>query len=321
MYRSIQLFLLAIIFGLVLPGILLAGAFPAKQQPFVETEPFSTTMPTDAAVYLPILSGGKDPVLMDLESYITCVLLMEIPSDFHEEAMKAQAVAARTYALRRFETGFKHQNAALCTDPSCCQAYRSAEQFLADGGTQEALQKIRSAVAETAGEVLYYEGDLIEATYFSSSGGMTEAAVAVWGEDIPYLQARESPGEESATHHTDTVNFTWEEAADLLGVPVTGLVHSGFTDIHYTAGGGVDTLHVCGKTFTGKELRSLMGLRSTAFSIYPSEEGISIVTRGFGHRVGMSQYGANAMAAEGKNYKEILSHYYVGTELLVYDAS
>jgi stage II sporulation protein D len=168
------------------------------------------------------------------------------------------------------------------------------------------------AVSATSGYVLTYEGKPIEATYFSCSGGSTEDAVAVWGADFPYLRAVESPGEEAAAHHRDMLAFSRWELEKKLGVTLTG---QWLGKITYTACGGVDAICIGGKTFTGKEIRTLLNLRSTAFSIKTEGEEIVIITKGYGHRVGMSQYGADAMARGGSSFAEILAYYYPGTSL------
>ena len=139
--------------------------------------------------------------------------------------------------------------------------------------------------------------------------------MAVWGTDVPYLRSVESPGEENAAHYTDTVYFTKEEFVDRLGLPLTGSPETWFGQIHYTSGGGVDTVTIGGVVCTGTILRSKLGLYSTVFTLKPDEKGVTITTRGFGHRVGMSQYGAEAMAVSGSSYAEILAHYYRGTTL------
>ena len=134
--------------------------------------------------------------------------------------------------------------------------------------------------------------------------------MAVWGTDYPYLRATDSPGEEGAAHYTDTVTFTVAEFAEKLGIAQVTLGNA-----TYTAGGGVNTISIGGKEFKGTQVRTLLGLRSTAFTIELSGERVTVTTKGFGHRVGMSQYGADAMALEGKSYREILAHYYQGTAL------
>ena len=221
---------------------------------------------------------------------------------------------ARTYTRKRME-GSKHGEAAVCMDPGCCQGWQSGEDYLEAGGRERSLNKVRSAVADTDGLVLRWEGKLIDATYFSCSGGTTEDAVAVWGRDVPYLQSVESPGEEEAPRFTDSVSFSLAEFAGKLGLSSDGPPDGWFGTVTHTDGGGVETMVIRGKTFTGTQLRSLLGLRSTAFEIAVSEKSITVTTRGFGHRVGMSQYGAQAMAQSGSTYGEILAHYYTGAEL------
>jgi len=255
---------------------------------------------------------------MNMDTYIVGVVLGEMPTDFETEALKAQAVVARTYAWKQSTMGNKHASGVVCTDAACCQAYRHPADYLAAGGTQSGLNKVMSAVAETAGQVLTYHGVLIEATYFSCSGGRTEDALAVWGTDVPYLQAVDSPGEENATHYTDLVKFTSSEFARLLGIQPKGSPSLWLGDITYTDGGGVDTIKIGGSVFKGTVVRQKLGLRSTAFTVMAVGDTFLIATKGFGHRVGMSQYGADAMAVKGSSFQEILAHYYPGTKLETY---
>lgn len=248
---------------------------------------------------------------MELDAYLTGVLLGEVPGDFEPEALKAQAVVARTYTLK----AKKHGAASVCTDPSCCQAYCTEEAYLTSGHREEELEKIRLAVLDSEDLVLTYEGALIDATYFSCSGGRTEDALAVWGTDVPYLQAVDSPGEENAAHYIDTVSFTVPELESLLGADLPANTEDWIGNVEYTDGGGVDTIQIGGETYDGITLRRLLGLRSTAFVITVVGDTVTITTKGFGHRVGMSQYGADAMAASGSTFREILAHYYPGTTL------
>ena len=191
----------------------------------------------------------------------------------------------------------------------------SADAYLANGGTQHGIDRIGEAVRATAGQVLTYQDELIEATYFSCSGGMTEDAVAVWGTDYPYLQAVESPGEENAVHFEDTVLLTAEEFRHLLGQDLPEDPNTWIGDVSHTAGGGVDTIQIGNCIYSGKTLRAMLNLKSTAFTIDILGDTIQIATRGYGHRVGMSQYGADAMARQGNTYEEILQHYYPGVQL------
>lgn len=260
---------------------------------------------------------GNCTVSMALQDYLTGVLLAEMPASFAHEAKKAQAVVARTYALRTAALGDKHPG-AVCCDSTCCQGYLSPEDFLSGGGTQESLDAARLAVTQTSGIVLTYGGALIEATYFSCSGGYTEDAVAVWGTDVPYLQSVESPGEEAAAHYSDTVTMTSKEFTRNLGKQLSGIPQSWFGAVIYTEGGGVASMMIGNERYTGTQLRSLLGLRSTVFQVQVSGDIITITTKGYGHRVGMSQYGANAMALDGCGYGQILKHYYRGTTTSVW---
>lgn len=268
----------------------------------------------DETQHIMVLTDSGNIRQMGMGEYLVGVVLAEMPVDFDEEALKAQAVVARTYTCKRREHS-KHDAAAVCTDSSCCQGYRDPEDYGDTEQQRQKVEKVRRAVEQTDGEVLIYGGELIDATYFSCSGGSTEDAVAVWGQDVPYLQAVDSPGEEDAPRYTETLRYTPENFRLLTGVAGTGDVGSWFGGVRYTNGGGVDTIEICGQTYSGTELRGMLGLRSTMFQIRVSDGMIVIETKGFGHRVGMSQYGAQAMALEGTDYAGILSHYYTGTVL------
>jgi len=256
-------------------------------------------------------------VSVELEEYLVGAVLGEMPASFEQEALKAQAVAARTYAWKACLTRGRHPDGSVCGDYACYQAYISPEEYLEKGGLQRSIDKIRAAVSATAGEVLTYEGELIEATYFSCSGGRTEDAIAVWGSDFPYLRSVESPGEEDAAWFTDEMVFSRAELENALGVSLKDGSDDWFAEITYTAGGGVQTIRIGDLLFPGTKLRSLLGLRSTAFSVRTEGDTAVFTTRGYGHRVGMSQYGADAMAEDGADYSQILAHYYSGTDLML----
>lgn len=314
--------------GFAIPALLFSVAFWASGQvppqedgqssPATTQSHTAQTTPPNAAYFpIPVLNEGKIGQ-MDLEEYIVGVLLAEMPASFELDALKAQAVAARTFALKTHTDGNKHDSAAVCTSYACCQAYMSPEAYLARGWSESNVNKVRQAVAETAGEVLVYEGKLIMATYFACSGGSTENAVAVWGKEYPYLQAVQSPGEEETVYYSDQKTFTPEEFQTALGVKLEGTPQTWFGVAYYTSGGGVDTLEIGGVAYRGTTLRSLLELRSTAFTVIATEDAIIFETRGYGHRVGMSQYGADAMAMTGSSYRQILEHYYQGTGIVHY---
>lgn len=306
--------LLSVFMGLILPGLLLNfTVMLLDSQP--QLLPPQETIPETVPLPMRLRNSEGSVSEMDIDTYLIGVVLAEMPASFEEEALKAQAVVARTYTQKAYTTGGKHGDGSVCTLSSCCQAYLPEEDYLAQGGTQEGIEKIKAAVTATSGYVLTYGGELIEATYFSCSGGSTEDAAAVWGTDFPYLQAVSSPGEEDAAHYTDTVTFSSQQFREALDTELTGLPRSWFGTTTYTEGGGVATMMIGGQAYTGTQLRSLLDLRSTAFTVSVSGETITITTQGYGHRVGMSQYGADAMAVTGNSYEEILAYYYQGTQL------
>lgn len=313
---------LALFLGVIVPGSLLCltirldeGENPneATQGAVAQTGQIQPSEAQSQPVLIRVLKEDG-PVSMALEDYLVGVVLGEMPVDFELEAQKAQAVVARTFTLKT-RAGEKHENGAVCTDSTCCQAYMEVADYLNNGGSRDGVERIKAAVKATENLVLTYEGELIEATYFACSGGRTEDAVAVWGTDVPYLRATDSPGEEQATHYTDTVTFSADEFAQALELDLNGDAASWFGSATYTAGGGVNTMTIGGKVFQGTQLRKCLGLRSTAFTITTEGQKITITTKGYGHRVGMSQYGADAMAVQGSNYEQILTHYYQGAVL------
>ena len=323
MKKKAATWLMAFLIAVVFPGVIFNVSqefihidnpdLPATEPPLQDSQHTPTYM---HKINVLLLDGTVKE--MELENYLVGVVLGEMPADFELEALKAQAVVARTYTLKRNTTGQKHPNGAVCTNASCCQAYRPVADYIAANGAEEFVERVSEAVEKTAGQVLLYNGKLIEATYFSCSGGRTEDAVAVWGTEIPYLQAVDSPGEENAKYYTDSLTFAVREFADLLNLNTQIQPACWIGTIRYTDGGGVDTIEIAGKTFKGTTLRQILQLRSTAFTVSVVGDAVQIVSKGFGHRVGMSQYGAEAMAAQGKDYRQILSHYYPGTELKTY---
>lgn len=316
---------LAVFLGLILPWIVLNLILYLRDDPDREETQLQTHQTeypeAHPSVALTMYLRGSDGTVteMDMDTYLTGVILAELPASFETETKKAQSVAARTYTWKAVTSGGKHGDGSVCADSACCQAYIDPEEYILAGGKESAVAAAQEAVAATSGCVLTYQGELIEATYFSCSGGSTEDAVAVWGTDFPYLRATQSPGEEGAAHYSDTMTFSAGEFQTLLGVDIKGSPPSWFGMVTYTAGGGVAFMEIGGKAYQGTELRKLLGLKSTAFTLHVEGESIIATTRGYGHRVGMSQYGADAMAVAGSTYVEILAHYYKGTELTILD--
>lgn len=288
----------------------------AMAQPMQATEKQINTQSVgfDEAFNLPVLfSQGVDS--LSLHEYLVGAITGEMPLSFDLEALKAQAIACRTYALRQYG-GRKHDPAAVCTASSCCECWVSTADTQA-----ELLAKAERAVTETDGMVLAYDGSLIEATFFSCSGGRTESAEDVWGNAIPYLVAVDSPGEEAAPRYTGSIEVSRQEFQDKITQADAAADFSAdagqwVSNMTYTTGGGVRTVNIGGIPLTGKQLRKLFGLNSTNFKIDIQAESVVFQTIGYGHRVGMSQYGAQAMAEAGADCLTILQHYYTGAEVI-----
>ena len=282
------------------------AAAPAEDEPEVRLVALKT-------------EGGV--VTVNEDAYLTAVVLSEMPASFEPEALSAQAVAARTFLARQRLAG-KHTDCDVCADSACCQAWSSEDALAEKYGVElpQYWDKASTAVAETAGEILTYDGAPIEAVYFSCSGGSTEAAVAVWGTDVPYLQAVESPGEQDALRYESEAVFSEDELRAILKKAASDVLLDGPADRWFgepvlTEGGGVASITIGGVEFTGTQLRSLLGLNSTRFTITCGDGEVVFHVRGFGHRVGMSQYGANAMAKLGFDYRAILQYYYRGAKI------
>ena len=278
----------------------------------------------DGAVLVRVALPDGTVSALTMAEYLWRVVAAEMPASFETEALRAQAVTARTYTLYQMGIGQNpnHPDADMCTDISCCQAYIAPEEAAAGWGEQAELwgERIARAVSDTDGQAILYEGKPIDAVFFSSAAGRTLDAVEVWGGSVPYLASVESPeGEEVPNYHTTvtvpaeefrTAFLTRHPDADLSGGPETW-----FQGAVPTSSGGVDTVEVGGVTVKGTELRTLFDLRSANFSVTADGEAVTFSVTGYGHGVGMSQYGANAMAKAGSTWQEILTHYYTGVTI------
>ena len=302
-----------------------APALPGQTEK-EEAEASSTVY--DSAKMLKVLIDGE-LTEMDMETYLQGVVRAEMPASFEEEALKAQAVAARTYTLYKMEGGgsANHPEADACDDINCCKAYKSAEEAAASWGVSSAIYeaKIRQAVAETDGEVVLYEGHPVLAVFHSSSAGATRNVEDVWQQSLPYLRSVASPeGADAVPNYYSKASFTLTEFKEIFiaqypTANLSGTPSNWFSNIHQDVNGAVESLQVGGITVTGGEMRSLLGLRSANFTISFTDDTVEFSVTGYGHGVGMSQYGANVMAQEGKTYKEILTYYYTGTTVGLYE--
>jgi stage II sporulation protein D len=265
---------------------------------------------------------------MDLEEYIVGVVSAEMPAYYAFEALKAQAVASRTYTLYSMAHGGCHTNpdADVCTNSKCCQAFSSHERMQNTWKNDYAnnYNLVAQAVMETAGEVLVYDGKLCDALYHACSGGQTEDSEHVYANALPYLRGVESPYEDPM--RTEDVALKTDALVELIAAkyPESGIsetnVRDGIAIKKAYESGRVETLRLGKTTITGKQARNLFGLRSTMFTVEWTGDGIVFHVKGFGHGVGLSQNGANGMAKHGANYREILLHYYTGVSIASYGA-
>lgn len=272
--------------------------------------------------------NGTETVEMTMAAYLPGVVRGEMPATFEEEALKAQAVAERTYIYYHLQRGGKanHPDADVCMDHTCCNAWTGAEQAAQKWGEQaEAYEaKIQEAVRATDGQVMLYNGQLILAAFHSSSDGVTASCRDVWVQDLPYLASVASPESgESVPNYYSVREFTAAEfqkimraahaQADFSGAPETWI-----TDPVRNGSDRVETITIGGMTVEGTEVRRLYGLRSASFTAEATAETVRFHVTGYGHGVGMSQYGANTLASEGKTWQEILHWYYTDVTIETY---
>lgn len=262
--------------------------------------------PTVEEKKVTIYRSNGSIVTLTINEYLIGVVGAEMPASFNIEALKAQAVLARTYAFRKIERNEK------LTDTVSTQRYKDNNELRSMWGNDfdKYYSKIKNAVEATDGITLKYNGSYIEAVYHSTSNGKTEDAVNVWGNNVSYLKSVDSRWDEEASSYLRTENKDLSSILNILGITTNDVA---FEIISRNESGRVESIKVGNNIFSGIEFRTLLGLRSTDFDVNVINNEIVITTRGYGHGVGMSQYGANGMAKEGYNYGEILNHYYPGT--------
>lgn len=262
---------------------------------------------------------------INLDEYLYGVVSAEMPASFKEEALKSQAVVARTYTIYKIvNNDGKHDDADICDDSTCCQAWISKEDRLdkwKEEEREEYWNKIVNAVNSTGGKIITYEGEPINAFFHSNSGGTTEAPINVWGgSGYPYLQSVSTSGEDAYSQYSSEAEFTKKEFEEKIKE-----LHSDFKIDYnekdcikieeYTEGNRVKNVKIGNLELSGVEVRNIFGLRSANFEITIEDDKIKFEVIGYGHGVGMSQTGADSLAKEGKTYEEIITHFYTGVEI------
>lgn len=269
-------------------------------------------------------SNTGDIEELDLDIYLLGVVSSEMPASFEQEALNAQALVARTYTIYKILNGSKHKNADICDNSGCCQAWISKEERFEKWNEEERENnwaKIEIAINSTKGKIVTYEGKPINAFFHSNSGGITDTATNVWGgTNYPYLQAVETSGEDEYSQYNSELSVTKEEFISKIKE-----YHSDFTIdfnvsnqieiLEYTDGDRIKSIKIGNLNLSGVEVRNIFGLKSAKFQINIEENNIKFSVVGYGHGVGMSQTGADSLAKQGKNYEDIIKHYYTGVEI------
>lgn len=317
-------FIFVLLAVLVLPAAVIGVTGGARGPTAAAPEPAAAEPGPSIKVF--VTASGKVEE-MPLERYLVGVTAAEMPAEFHPEALRAQAVAARTYALRRLKAYggsgcAKHPEADICTDPACCQGWLSDGELRQRWGLfayPRYHEKIAEAVAATAGLVITYDHELIDPVYHASCGGLgTEDAAAVWGSSVPYLRHVECTFDDNPPHMGDEVTFTLAELGKRLGLEVTVPASQGLdlAVVARTQAGRVKELRAGRMTLAGTEVRKRLGLNSTNFNWRLAGDGkVVFTTYGNGHAVGLCQYGANGLAKQGKDFRAILQYYYTGVDI------
>lgn len=310
--------------GFVILSVMLTLPLAALKSPEKKTTAVSTAaaLPKPekaAAKTFLICDTATDTVTeMNTDDYIFGVVAAEMPALYDTEALKAQAVAAYTFAcVKKAEN--KDKTYDLTTDPAIDQSFITREQAREKWGDKadEYISKTESAVKSVKNYMITYGGKPILAVYHAISSGRTESCKDVWGKDIPYLTPVSSQGDKLAPSYQTKAEFTEEEIKQKLSdaTEFNGNADTWFTDFSRTASGSVKTLKLCGKEVTGAKIRAALNLRSADFEVAYNSGKFTFTVHGYGHGVGMSQYGAGYMAKQGSDFKEILAHYYTGCKV------
>lgn len=312
LFSGATLILIALVIGL---PFLLSRQIPARFFPGV----------TIVRVYL---HQENRVAYMQLEDYLVGVVGAEMPAEFPLEALKAQAVAARTYVVKRTSAGGienpPHAGADVCDDHRHGQAWLPREELKKRWGTVRYYNyyyKVKKAVDETRGQVLTCQGELIDAAYHASCGGRTENAEDVWKYEVPYLKSVPCPYD-SDPDPVQTASFSFEQVDQALGTSLAAVPAAGKEKaardiklVEKTDAGRPKVLQIGSRQFRAAAVRDLLGLRSTRFTWNIEGDTVTFTTTGYGHGVGLCQYGAKGMAEHGYNYRIILGHYYSGAEI------
>ncbi|RKD23090.1 stage II sporulation protein D [Ammoniphilus oxalaticus] len=317
---------------LIIPGLIALFGGSKQQQTGSNVAEQQEEIPLPAAIENQISvsvyrAETEEVQVIPIEEYIAGVISGEMPADFELEALKAQALAARTYIIRRLaENDFSDvPKGAHVTDTIQHQVYRDQQQQKESWGSRDfdwKIRKIRQAVVETKEQVLTYEGKPIDATFFSTSNGFTENSEEYWAQEIPYLRSVAVPWDQKSPKYKEEYTFTAKQLEEKLGFKLAAPVSTGNPGINIvekTTGNRAAKIKVGDQELSGRQFREKLDLPSSAFEIEGQSDGsIKIKTFGYGHGVGMSQWGAHGMAREGKTATDIVQYFYQGIAIESY---
>ncbi|WP_373893954.1 stage II sporulation protein D [Virgibacillus sp. CBA3643] len=284
-----------------------------EQEPETEQEPEAQL---DSPFSVEVMRDTSDSIEdVPLEEYVSRVVASEMPGEFEVEALKAQALAARTYIVNHMLFQDENENFDV-TDTTTHQVYKSEHELRSVLGSDFGwkMDKVNEAVAATQGEILTYEDAPITPAYFSTSNGFTENSEDYWDNELPYLRSVESPWDKDSPKYLHQEVFAISVVEDTLGINLAS-EDAVPIEVTRTESERVDELAIAGNSFSGKEVREQFELQSSDFTIEQKNDHFIFTTKGFGHGIGMSQYGANGMAEDGETYQDIVKHYYQDVEI------
>lgn len=297
---------------------------PFKTEEVVAEEEFEEKYDYGIFNKLKLLHAGTGEIEeLDLDTYLCGVVASEMPADFEIEALKAQAIVARTYTIYQIKNGGKHENADMCDSSFCCQAWISKKNRMVRWDNEKAenyWNKITKAVNDTKGKIIFYGEEPINALFHSNSGGTTELALNVWGGDFPYFQTIETSGEENYSSYSSEVLISKDELIQKMLEKYSDFrIDFSKTDSirieSINESGRVESIKIGNRIITGVEARTIFGLKSAKFTFEIIEDSVKFSVIGYGHGVGLSQCGSDALAKAGMNYEDIIKHYYKDVEI------
>jgi len=314
-FSNILVFLIPIIFSFFI-------STPSTVGKIYLTKKDKQTVP--ASIIISVMDHKTNTVTnKDLEEYLVGVVSAEMPASYEPDALKAQAVAARSYIISKKDTkNPAHPDAIVCNNSSHCKAHLSLDEAKEKWGAEwekDFYPKVKKAVEDTRGEYLAYKDKAVEAFFFALSNGETESSKDVWGSDLPYLKSTKSEGDSTSPNFYSSAEFSvsdFNEKLKKLSEDFKPSENVSIGKTTYTEGGRVKNININGADFSGTDIRSAFSLASADFTITQSDDKIVFNVEGKGHGVGMSQYGANFLAKKGYSYEEILKHYYSGVEIM-----